>query len=47
MASAKPALLPALEKRLREELAELQVEMNEDKSRTVDLEQGELRISEI
>jgi RNA-directed DNA polymerase len=29
------------EKRLREELAKLQVEVNEDKSRTVDLQRGE------
>jgi RNA-directed DNA polymerase len=31
----------AVEKRLREELAKLQVEVNEDKSRRVDLERGE------
>lgn len=31
----------AVEKRLREELAKLQVEVNEEKSRTVDLEQGD------
>jgi RNA-directed DNA polymerase len=31
----------AVEKRLREELAKLQVEVNEEKSRTVDLQQGE------
>jgi RNA-directed DNA polymerase len=34
-------LLGAVEKRLREELAELQVEINEEKSRTVDLSRGE------
>ena len=34
-------LLPAVEKRLREELAALQVEVNEDKSRIVDLRRGE------
>ena len=34
-------LRQAVEKRLREKLAELQVEVNEDKSRRVDLEQGE------
>jgi RNA-directed DNA polymerase len=34
-------LRQAVEKRLREELAKLQVEVNEEKSRTVDLEQGE------
>src|SRR5215471_16510670 len=34
-------LLPAVEKRLREELAELQVEINEEKSRNVDLGRGE------
>ena len=34
-------LRQAVEKRLREELAELQVEVNEDKSRRVQLEQGE------
>ena len=34
-------LRQAVEKRLREELAKLQVEVNEDKSRKVDLEQGE------
>ena len=34
-------LLGAVEKRLREELALLQVEINEDKSRTVDLGRGE------
>jgi RNA-directed DNA polymerase len=34
-------LLPAVEKRLREELAALQVEINEEKSRTVDLSCGE------
>jgi len=33
-------LLPAVEKRLREELAALQVEVNEEKSRTVDLSRG-------
>ena len=34
-------LMGAVEKRLREELADLQVEINEEKSRTVDLERGE------
>ena len=34
-------LLPAVEKRLREELAALQVEINEEKSRIVDLRRGE------
>lgn len=34
-------LMKAVEKRLREELAKLQVEVNEEKSRTVDLGQGE------
>ena len=34
-------LLPAVEKRLREELAALQVEVNEEKSRIVDLRRGE------
>jgi RNA-directed DNA polymerase len=34
-------LLPAVEKRLREELADLQVEINEEKSRIVDLNRGE------
>jgi RNA-directed DNA polymerase len=34
-------LLPAVEKRLREELAILQVEVNEEKSRIVDLGRGE------
>jgi RNA-directed DNA polymerase len=34
-------LLPAVEKRLREELAALQVEVNEEKSRIVDLGRGE------
>jgi RNA-directed DNA polymerase len=34
-------LRQAVEKRLREELAKLQVEVNEEKSRTVDLERGE------
>src|SRR5215510_8829216 len=34
-------LLKAVEKRLREELATLQVEINEEKSRIVDLGQGE------
>ena len=34
-------LRQAVEKRLREELAKLQVEVNEEKSRRVDLEQGE------
>jgi len=33
-------LRQAVEKRLREELAQLQVEVNEEKSRTVDLERG-------
>ena len=33
-------LLPAVEKRLREELAALQVEINEAKSRIVDLGRG-------
>ena len=33
-------LLPAVEKRLREELAALQVEINEEKSRIVDLGRG-------
>ena len=33
--------MAAVEKRLREELAELQVEINEEKSRTVDLRRGE------
>jgi RNA-directed DNA polymerase len=33
-------LLPAIEKRLREELAALQVEINEEKSRIVDLSRG-------
>ena len=33
-------LLPAIEKRLREELAVLQVEINEEKSRIVDLGRG-------
>jgi RNA-directed DNA polymerase len=31
----------AIEKRLREELAELQVEINEEKSRIVDLARGD------
>src|SRR5215472_4956674 len=34
-------LLKAVERRLREELAKLQVEINEEKSRIVDLAQGE------
>ncbi|MCP4207677.1 MAG: group II intron reverse transcriptase/maturase, partial [Shimia sp.] len=34
-------LMAAVEKRLREEIAELQVEINEEKSRTVDLGRGE------
>ena len=34
-------LLPAVEKRLREEPAALQVEINEEKSRIVDLSRGE------
>ena len=34
-------LLPAVEKRLREELAALQVEINEEKSRIVDFGRGE------
>src|SRR5450759_5178629 len=34
-------LMAAVEKRLREELAELQVQINEEKSRNVDLSQGE------
>jgi RNA-directed DNA polymerase len=34
-------LLPAVEKRLREELVALRVEVNEEKSRTVDLSRGE------
>jgi len=34
-------LLPAVEKRLREELVALRVEVNEEKSRTVDLGRGE------
>ena len=34
-------LMAAVEKRLREELAKLQVEINEEKSRTVDLGRGE------
>src|SRR5277367_6434860 len=34
-------LMAAVEKRLREELAELQVEINEEKSRIVDLDRGE------
>ena len=34
-------LMAAVEKRLREEFAELQVEINEEKSRTVDLVRGE------
>ena len=35
------SLMAAVEKRLREELAKLQVEVNEEKSRNVDLSQGE------
>jgi RNA-directed DNA polymerase len=34
-------LMGAVEKRLREELAKLRVEINEEKSRTVDLSRGE------
>src|SRR6202035_220811 len=34
-------LMAAVENRLREELAELQVEINEEKSRIVDLRRGE------
>jgi RNA-directed DNA polymerase len=34
-------LMEAVEKRLREEIAKLQVQINEEKSRTVDLERGE------
>ena len=34
-------LLPAVQQRLREELAKLQVEINEDKTRIVDLAKGE------
>ena len=34
-------LLPAVEKRLREELVALRVEVNEEKSRIVDLSRGE------
>jgi RNA-directed DNA polymerase len=34
-------LMRAVDKRLREELARLQVEINEDKSRTIDLRKGE------
>ena len=34
-------LMGAVDKRLREELADLQVEINEEKSRTVDLGRGE------
>jgi RNA-directed DNA polymerase len=34
-------LMKAVDKRLREELAKLQVEINEEKSRVVDLRQGE------
>ena len=34
-------LMKAVEKRLREEIAKLQVQINEEKSRTVDLERGE------
>ena len=41
-------LRKAVEKRLREELAKLEVEVNEEKSRTVDLKRGrELRISRL
>ena len=44
LVNAHPAqawLRKAVEKRLREELAKLQVEVNEEKSRKVDLQQGE------
>jgi RNA-directed DNA polymerase len=34
-------LVKAVEKRLREELVKLQVEINEEKSRTIDLSKGE------
>src|SRR5678815_1085658 len=34
-------LMKAVEKRLREEIAKLQVQINEEKSRVVDLERGE------
>src|SRR6202158_5674441 len=34
-------LMRAVDKRLREELAKLRVEINEDKSRTIDLRKGE------
>jgi RNA-directed DNA polymerase len=34
-------LMRAVDKRLREELARLRVEINEDKSRTIDLRKGE------
>src|SRR4030095_5937836 len=37
-------LLRAVHRRLREELAKLDLRLNEDKSRTVDLRQGDLRI---
>jgi RNA-directed DNA polymerase len=37
-------LLPAVERRLRQELAALQVEVNEEKSRIVDLSRGFRRI---
>ena len=37
-------LLEAVDKRLREELAKLRVEINEEKSRVVDLARGELRV---
>src|SRR6185436_8005038 len=41
-------LMAAVEKRLREELADLQVEINEEKSRIVDLGRGrKLRLSGI
>src|SRR5258707_14508773 len=34
-------LMRAVDKRLREELAKLRVDINEDKSRTIDLRKGE------
>ena len=37
----------AVQKRLREEFDNLQVELNEDKSRVVDLTRGECRISRL
>jgi RNA-directed DNA polymerase len=40
-------LRQAVEKRLREEWAKLQVEVNEEKSRKVDLRRGESFISRI